>query len=118
MSEKGLFIETIKEETLEQMRSFLSEHASNDVDYVAWQMAVELRRKAFEEVYESTTAFREEFDKTIEDFRSKSCDDKTCPEFILLSETNKKLQDLYSCYRKNNEVWYLIDKLSSKKIMK
>ena len=112
----NLFVEKISEKTYNDIKQFLEENPSNELDFYTLQDGFKLHKKAFDELYESTNDFRKEFDEIISEFQRKTTGVDSYSERKLMLDTNIKLKDLYSRFVKNKEVWDLLDQLSSKTI--
>lgn len=108
------FEEKVSKETLDEITAFLCDTNENELDYYSCRKAFQLYKKATDEMFESTSSFREAFDKIVSDFKIKSCGKYTYNEQLLMDETNKRLDALYSNFVKNQEVWDKLDMLYEK----
>lgn len=112
------FEERISKETYNEIKQFLKENQSDELDFNIIKRSSELYKKVFFELYESTRNFRTAFDDIMVEYQTKTRGKTIEFEIQLMPEINKRLAQIYSLYIKNQELWDMLHQLSSKRIKK
>ncbi|MCF0117433.1 MAG: hypothetical protein HUJ61_05225 [Bacilli bacterium] len=108
--------ETISQELMDEINDFLFRNPNDIIPYWEWRNSLELHKKAYNEIIQSTEGFREEFDSILKYYQDNRSDDELNAFNVnLLCDINNKLADLYSRYIKNLEVRNLLKSLANKR---
>ena len=101
-----IFCERISEELLKRIKIFLDENQSEILDYTTCMEGYKLADAAFKELYDGLDEYRKEYDSIIKDF-----DMCMNPDIKIVRNNNevvKKMNILFSKYKRNDKIWEMI----------